>query len=77
MSLRNVEVSKNLDLNRKIRQCDISNSMSSEHAAYSWIVEKIGCNLPWSNFKIGMQLKIQSLNRFEALLNQHLTKSLN
>ena len=53
-SLKNVEVSKSLDLNKKKRQCDISNSMNREQVAYSWIVEKIGCNLPWSNFKIGM-----------------------
>ena len=71
MSLRNVEVSKSLDLNKKSRQCDISNSMSRERMAYSWIVEKIGCNLPWSNFKIGKH------SIFEAFLDQYLTTTLN
>ena len=29
--------------------------MNREHVEYGWIVEKIGCNLPWSNYKTGIK----------------------
>ena len=53
VTFRNVELSKNLAISKSWRPCVESNSKSIDNVAYSWIAEKIKCNLPWSNIKIG------------------------